>query len=83
MTNRVFGTKFRGGQKFVFIAGGFFNKREYSGADWLDLLTTKSATTLKIWYCFTTSTELKNSYPMAVADPSKGQTVYKLLQSYI
>ena len=30
-----FGTKFRGGQNFVLTVGGFFNKREYSGADWL------------------------------------------------
>jgi len=30
-----FGTKLRGGQKFLLMVGGFFNKREYSGADWL------------------------------------------------
>ena len=33
-----FGTKFRVGQSFVFTVEGFFNKREYSGPDWLDLL---------------------------------------------
>ena len=30
-----FGTKLRGGQKILLMVGGFFNKREYSGADWL------------------------------------------------
>ena len=30
-----FGTKLRGGQKFLLMVGGFFNEREYSGADWL------------------------------------------------
>ena len=29
------GTKFREGQTFVLTVGGFFNKREYSAADWL------------------------------------------------
>ena len=29
------GNKFRGGQNFVLPVGGFFNKREYSVADWL------------------------------------------------
>ena len=38
MTDTVLGTKFRGGQNFLFTVGGFFNKREYSGADRLDLL---------------------------------------------
>ena len=33
-----FGTKFRGGQNFLFTVGGFFNKREYSEADCPDLL---------------------------------------------
>ena len=33
-----FGTKFKGGKKKLFRLGGFFNVREYSGADWLDLL---------------------------------------------
>ena len=35
-----FGTKFRGGQNFLLMVGGFFNKREYSGADWLVPLLT-------------------------------------------
>ena len=35
-----FGTKVRGGQSFWFTMGGFFDKREYSGADWLDRLLT-------------------------------------------
>ena len=30
-----FGTKFRGGQNFLLTVGIFYNKREYSGADWL------------------------------------------------
>ena len=30
-----FGTKFRGSQNFVLTVGGFFNEREYFGADWL------------------------------------------------
>ena len=30
-----FGTKIRGGQRFLLTAGGFYNEREYSGADWL------------------------------------------------
>ena len=30
-----FGTKFRGSQNFLLTVGVFFNKREYSGADWL------------------------------------------------
>ena len=29
------GTKIRGGQNLSFTAGGFYNEREYSGADWL------------------------------------------------
>ena len=33
-----FGTKFRGGQNFLLTVGGFYNEREYSGADWLVLL---------------------------------------------
>ena len=35
---RFFGTKLRGGQNFLFTMGGFSNEREYSGANWLDLL---------------------------------------------
>ena len=31
----LFGTKIRGGQNFLLTAGGFYNEREYSGADWL------------------------------------------------
>ena len=31
----IFGTKLRGGQNFSFTVGSFFNKREYSEADWL------------------------------------------------
>ena len=30
-----FATKFRGGQNFLLTVGGFYNEREYSGADWL------------------------------------------------
>ena len=30
-----FGIMFRGVQNFLLRVGGFFNKREYSGADWL------------------------------------------------
>ena len=30
-----FGTKFRGGQNFLLTVEGFFNKSEYSGAEWL------------------------------------------------
>ena len=30
-----FGTRFRGGQNFLLTVGIFYNKREYSGADWL------------------------------------------------
>ena len=33
-----FGTKLKGGQNFFFTLGGFYNKREYSGADWLHLI---------------------------------------------
>ena len=33
-----FWTKFRGGQNFLITVGGFYNEREYSGADWLVLL---------------------------------------------
>ena len=33
-----FGTKFRGGHNFLISLGGFYNEREYSGADWLVLL---------------------------------------------
>ena len=29
------GTKLRGGQNCLLLVGGFFNEREYSGADWL------------------------------------------------
>ena len=35
-----FGTKFRGGQIFLFTMGGFLNKREGSGAVCLDPLIT-------------------------------------------
>ena len=38
-----FGTKLRGGQKFLLMVGGFFNEREYSGADWLVPFVTKQA----------------------------------------
>ena len=34
-------TKLKSGQKFLFTEGGFYNKREYSGADWMDFLTIK------------------------------------------
>ena len=34
------GSKFRGGQNFLFTMGGFPNERECSGADWLDSLLT-------------------------------------------
>ena len=34
--NGFIGTKFKGGQNFLFTVGGFSNKREYSGADWMD-----------------------------------------------
>ena len=27
--------KFRGGQNFLITVGGFYNEREYSGADWM------------------------------------------------
>ena len=37
-----FGTKLRGGQKFLLMVGGFFNEREYSGADWLVPFITKT-----------------------------------------
>ena len=30
-----FGTKLTGGQIFLLMVGGFYNKREYSGDDWL------------------------------------------------
>ena len=33
-----FGTKFKGSQNFFIYGGRFFNEREYSRADWLDLL---------------------------------------------
>ena len=33
-----FGTKFRGGQNVLITVGGFYNEREYSGADWPVLL---------------------------------------------
>ena len=33
-----FGTKFRGGQSFLLTVGSFFNKREYSEANWLATL---------------------------------------------
>ena len=36
--HNFFGTKFRGGQHFSFTLEGFLNKREYSGADCVDLL---------------------------------------------
>ena len=36
-----FGTKFKGGQNFFFTLAGFFNNREYYGADWLDLFIRK------------------------------------------
>ena len=39
-----FGTKFRGGQNFILTVGSFFNKREYSEADWLVPLLT-----LPVW----------------------------------
>ena len=34
----LFDTKFMGGQSYLFTVGGFFNRREYYGADSLDLL---------------------------------------------
>ena len=39
MTDTFFFAPSLGGLEFfLFTVGGFFNKREYSGADWLDLL---------------------------------------------
>ena len=43
-----FGTKFRGGQNFLFMMGGFPNERECSGADWLDPLIGNQGRILKI-----------------------------------
>ena len=37
MTETVIGTNFKGGPNLLFTVGGFFNEREYAGADWLDL----------------------------------------------
>ena len=38
-STRFFGTQLRGDQNLLFTVGGFFfNKREYSGDDWLDPL---------------------------------------------
>ena len=34
------GTNFKGGQNFLFTMGCFYKEREYSGADWQDLLIT-------------------------------------------
>ena len=36
-----FGIKFRGGRNFLIMVGGFYNEREYSGADWPVLLLVK------------------------------------------
>ena len=42
MTYIFFSPKLRGGQSYLFTVRFFFlNKREYSGADWLDLLVSK------------------------------------------
>ena len=41
MTDMVFGTKFKVVRIFSFTVEGFSNKREYSGADWLDPLISK------------------------------------------
>ena len=38
--HNFFGTKIRGGQNFLLIMGGFYNEKEYSGADWLVPLST-------------------------------------------
>ena len=38
---RFFWRKFKGGQNFLFTVRGFYNEREYSGADWLNLLLSK------------------------------------------
>ena len=39
--HRFYGAMFRGGHTNLFAVGGFFNKREYAGADCLDLLLFK------------------------------------------
>ena len=48
-----FGTKFRGGQNCLLTVGGFFNEREYSGADWLvpllSIFPNISHTLVDIW----------------------------------
>ena len=39
MTKNIFlAPSLGGGQGYLFTVGGFFNKREYFGADWIDLL---------------------------------------------
>ena len=44
MTKTFFFTpSLRGVRFFLYTVGGFFNKREYSGADWLDLLLNHKA----------------------------------------
>ena len=45
--NVFFGTKFRGGQNFLFMMRGFPKERERYGADWLGPLLVKTYS-----YCF-------------------------------
>ena len=45
-----FGTKFRGGLNFLLTVGSFFNKIEYSEADWLvPLLRVESVSNLQLY----------------------------------
>ena len=53
-----FGTKFRGNQNFLITFGGFYNEREYSGADWLVLLIPKAQLRTLIQYCTVNSVDL-------------------------
>ena len=49
-----FGTKLRGGQIFLITVGGFYNEREYSGADWPVLLLNKG----QFWFLLMLRTSL-------------------------
>ena len=60
--HNFFGTKFRGDQNFSFTMWGFFNEREYSGTDWLDLLIPSSYLKSLCWSLFIIKSLLTISY---------------------
>ena len=67
-----FGTNFRGGQNFLLTVGGFSNKRECSGADWLDpLVTFRQGLSLPFYFIFS-QMGVNSHHPIWIQTYDKG-----------